>query len=110
MSLRETLSNYWYAFQQELFPGLETNLAPLTQRYELFGEVVEFVRREDLLPYLCGLPGHPPQDCAALARAFLAKAVDDLGVECTSMPSCWVSSKWTASPTRSRQSRSCWNC
>ena len=28
MSLRETLSNYWYwyAFQQELFPRLETDL------------------------------------------------------------------------------------
>ena len=74
MSLRETLSNYWYAFQQELFPRLEANLAPLSPRYELFVEVVEFVRLEDLLPYLCGLPGRPPEDRAALARAFLAKA------------------------------------
>ena len=54
MSLRETLSNYWYAFQQEL---TEATLAPLSPRYELFVEVVEFVRLEDLLPYLCGLPG-----------------------------------------------------
>ena len=77
-SLRETLSNYWYAFQQELFPRLEANLAPLSQRYELFVEVVEFVRLEDLLPYLCGLPGRPPEDRAALARAFLAKAVFDI--------------------------------
>ena len=51
MSLRETLSNYWYAFQQELFPRLEATLAPLSPRYELFVEVVEFVRLEDLLPY-----------------------------------------------------------
>ena len=36
MSLRETLSNYWYAFQQELFPRLEATLAPLSPRYELF--------------------------------------------------------------------------
>lgn len=78
MSLRETLSNYWYAFQQELFPRLEANLAPLSQRYELFVEVVELVRLEDLLPYLCGLPGRPPEDRAALARAFLAKAVFDI--------------------------------
>ena len=78
MSLRETLSNYWYAFQQELFPRLEATLAPLSPRYELFVEVVEFVRLEDLLPYLCGLPGRPPEDRAALARAFLAKAVFDI--------------------------------
>ena len=75
MSLRQTLSNYWYAFQQELFPRLETDLASLSQRYKLFVEVVEFVRLEDLLPYLCGLPGRPPEDRAVLARAFLAKAV-----------------------------------
>ena len=36
MSLRETLSNYWYAFQQELFPRLEMEFAPLSGRYELF--------------------------------------------------------------------------
>ena len=78
MSLRETLSNYWYAFQQELFPKLETQLAPLSERYELFVAVVEFVRLETLLPDLRGLPGRPPQDRAALARAFIAKAVFDI--------------------------------
>ena len=50
MSLRETLSNYGYAFQQELFPRLERNLGPLSGRYELFVEMIEFVRPEDLLP------------------------------------------------------------
>ena len=44
MSLRETLSNYWYAFQQELFPRLETDLGCLSERYEFFVTVVEFVR------------------------------------------------------------------
>ena len=78
VSLRETLSNYWYAFQQELFPRLETSLGPLSERYDLFVEVIEFVRLEDLLPYLRGLPGRPPADRAALARAFLAKAVFDI--------------------------------
>ena len=47
MSLRETLSNYWYAFQQELFPKLEAQLAPLSERYQLFVAVVEFVRLRD---------------------------------------------------------------
>ena len=75
MSLRETLSNYWYAFQQELFPRLETDLGCLSERYEFFVTVVEFVRLEVLLPSISGLPGRPPEDRAALARAFIAKAV-----------------------------------
>ena len=29
MSLREMLSDYWYAFQQELFPRLESELGPM---------------------------------------------------------------------------------
>ena len=29
MSLREMLSDYWYAFQQELFPRLEGELGPM---------------------------------------------------------------------------------
>jgi len=78
MSLRETLSNYWYAFQQELFPRLEMEFPPLSGRYELFVAVVEFVRLETLLPSIPSLPGRPPQDRAALARAFIAKAAFDI--------------------------------
>ena len=36
------------------------------------------VRLETLLPSMRSLPGRPPQDCAALARAFIAKAVFDI--------------------------------
>ena len=78
MSLRETLSDYWYAFRQELFPRLETAFGPLSGRYALFVAVVEFVRLEILLPSVSSFPGRPPQDRAALARAFMAKAVFDI--------------------------------
>ena len=64
MSLRETLSNYWYAFQQELFPKLETQLAPLSERYQLFVAVVEFVRLETLAarpPRLAGTTAAGPR-------------------------------------------------
>ena len=37
--------------------------------------MLEFVRLERFLPSLHGLPGCPPEDRAALARAFMAKAV-----------------------------------
>ena len=69
MSLREMLSDYWYAFQQELFPRLESELGPMGERYELTGA-------GPLLP--CGQVGRPEEDRAALARAFIAKAVFDV--------------------------------
>ena len=78
MSLREMLSDYWYAFQQELFPRLEGELGPMGERYELFVSVLELVRVEALLPYFRGQVGRPEEDRAALARAFIAKAVFDV--------------------------------
>ena len=78
MSLRAMLSDYWYAFQQELFPRLESDLGPLGERYELFVAVLELVRVEALLPYFRGQVGRPEEDRAALARAFIAKAVFDV--------------------------------
>ena len=72
------LSDYWYAFQQELFPRLEGELGPMGERYELFVAVLELVRVEALLPYFRGQVGRPEEDRAALARAFIAKAVFDV--------------------------------
>ena len=74
----EMLSDYWYAFQQELFPRLEGELGPMGERYELFVAVLELVRVEALLPYFRGQVGRPEEDRAALARAFIAKAVFDI--------------------------------
>ena len=70
MSLREMLSDYWYAFQQELFPRLEGELGPMGERYELFVAVLELVRVEALLPYFRGQVGRPEED--------IAKAVFDV--------------------------------
>ena len=75
MSLRTILSNYGFAFQRELFPALEEELGPLGERYELFVTVLGFVQVEQFLTCLRGLPGRPQEDRAALARAFIAKAV-----------------------------------
>ena len=57
MSLRTISSDYWFALQQELFPALTEDLGPLGERYQLFVTVLEFVRRERLLPYFRGLRG-----------------------------------------------------
>ena len=61
VSLREMLSDYWYAFQQELFPRLESELGPMGERYELFVAVLELVRVEALLPYFRGQAGRPEE-------------------------------------------------
>ena len=78
MSLREILSNYWFVFQRELFPALEEEVGPLGERCELFVTVLEFVRVERFLASFHALPGRPQKDRAALARAFIAKAVFQL--------------------------------
>ena len=75
MSLLVRLSSYWCAFQQHLFPTIAEDLGPLGERYQLFISVLEFVRVEQQLPCGRSLRGRPQQDRAALARAFIAKAV-----------------------------------
>ena len=72
MPLKQTLSRHWFRFQRELFPWLEEALGPLGERYE------RLVRVEEWLPYSGGWRGRPLKDRAALARAFLAKAVLDV--------------------------------
>ncbi len=78
MPLKQTLSRHWFRFQRELFPWLEEALRPLGERYERLVQVVELVRVEEWLPYSRGWRGRPLKDRAALARAFLAKAVLDV--------------------------------
>ena len=69
MSLRRILSEYWFGLQAHLFPALEEAIGPLAERYQSFVAVLEFVRVERFLPHFIGLPGRPPEDRAALARA-----------------------------------------
>ncbi|MDE0107614.1 MAG: transposase [Bryobacterales bacterium] len=76
MSLQDTLSQYWLSFQRGLFPWLAEELGPLSERHKRLVQVMEFVRVEELLPGTRGGgAGRPPESRAALARAFLAKAV-----------------------------------
>jgi len=75
MPLAETLSEYWRTFQSDLFPWLEDELGPLGERHRRFVTVIETVRLEAFVAQWSGLPGRPQKDRAALARAFVAKAV-----------------------------------
>ncbi|HKM73001.1 MAG TPA: transposase, partial [Stellaceae bacterium] len=51
---------------------------PLSERHRQFVSVLGMARIETFLPSWQGLPGRPPSERAALARAFVAKAVFNL--------------------------------
>ena len=75
MPLRETLSGYWQTIQGDLFPWLEEELGPLSERHKHLVTALEVARVEVFLGHWRGVPGRPPSDRSALARAFVAKAV-----------------------------------
>ena len=76
MSLRETLSTYWLRIQEELLPWLDDTMdSELSGRHQQLVSVRGLARIEAFLPGWRGLPGRPPSERTALARAFVAKAV-----------------------------------
>ncbi len=76
MSLKEVLSSYWIRIQEELFPWIEeTAGGTLSRHHRQLVSVLGLARIEALLPARQGQPGRPPSERAALARAFVAKAV-----------------------------------
>ena len=76
MSLKETLSSYWFHVQEELLPWLnDTTCGPLNEHHKQLVTVLGMVRIEAFLPGWPGLPGRPLSERTALARAFVAKAI-----------------------------------
>lgn len=78
MPLRETLNNTWDHIQGFLFPMLREEVGPLTPQHERLVIVLDLARIEAFVQMWPGLPGRPPEDRHALARAFVAKAVLNL--------------------------------
>jgi hypothetical protein len=79
MSLKDTLSTYWLRVQGELLPWLDDTMdGPLRGHHKQLVSVLGLLRIETLLPSWHGLPGRPSSERAALARAFIAKAVFNL--------------------------------
>ncbi len=73
--LRETLSQYWLNIQGSLFPWLKEELGELTEKQQQLVMTLELVRVEEFVCTTYGLPGRPPADRTAIARAFVAKQV-----------------------------------
>jgi len=76
--LRSALSQYWLNIQGSLFPWLKEELGELTERQQRLVMVLETVRIEAFLGSTYGLPGRPPADRTAIARALVAKMVYDM--------------------------------
>lgn len=73
--LTERLSQYWGTIQGTLFPWLEEQLDPLTEKQQQLVSILEFVRIESFLPDLFGSEGRPQKTRSAIARSFIAKMV-----------------------------------
>ncbi len=78
MSLRDSLSAQWRAIQGELLPFLDDAIGPLTPLHRQLAAVLEMARVERAVVHRHGRPGRPLAERAALARAFVAKAVFNL--------------------------------
>ena len=76
-ALRASFAPYWESIQRTLFPRLEQALGPLTEKQQQLVQTLEVIRIERLIPRYFRAPGRPPKDRAAMARAFVAKAVYD---------------------------------
>lgn len=71
----DTLSRFWDRIQGSLFPELEEELSPLTEKQQQLVATLEVIRIEQFLSCFKGGVGRPQKDRAAIARAFVAKAV-----------------------------------
>ena len=76
--LRGSFAPYWQSIQRALFPQLELVLGPLTGKQQQLVQTLEVIRIEQWIPRCFRVPGRPRKDRAALARAFVAKAVYDM--------------------------------
>jgi hypothetical protein len=75
MSFLKNISQYWFRLQMDLFPWLEGSIGELSEKQRLLVSILELVRIEEFIPCTSGLPGRNAKERAAIARAFVAKAV-----------------------------------
>jgi len=68
------LSSIWSGIQRSLFPFLEEELGPMTEKQCKLVSILELIRIEDSVSYTYKT-GRKPSDRKIIARAFVAKAV-----------------------------------
>jgi len=73
------LSSIWSGIQRSLFPFLEEELGPMTEKQRKLVSILEIVRIEDSICYTYKT-GRKPSNRKIIARAFVAKAVYNLSM------------------------------
>lgn len=74
-----TLSQCWLSIQGRLFSFLQEELGELSKKQRQLVSVLELIRIESFIIAIRGWPGRPEKDRRAIARAFVAKAVYNMG-------------------------------
>jgi hypothetical protein len=75
---RHIVMQFAHMLQQELFPLLQSSLGPLSGQMQLLASVVSLAPLERMLSARRAATGRPARDRAALATAFMAKAILNL--------------------------------
>ncbi len=76
-SLQQLVAMFGDVLQQQLFPALEEELGPLSERMEEFVRALAWVGLDGFVAVRHGR-GRRPHDRSSIARAFLAKAIFNL--------------------------------
>lgn len=79
MALGQRLSVFFGWIQAELFPFLGEALGAMTPCHERLARVIQVVNIPEFLPYFRGRVGRPEHARVALAHAFLARVVLQIG-------------------------------
>lgn len=75
LTLLGQLNQFMRVLQGALFPALQEDLGPLTEKQRQLVAVLSMIRIEGLVACWTGGVGRPAKDRQAMARAFVAKAV-----------------------------------
>src|SRR6266851_2212014 len=78
LTSRQVVMQFAHMLQEELFPLLQTSVGPLNGQMQLLASVISLAPLERMLCARRAATGRPAKDRAALATAFLAKAILNL--------------------------------
>jgi hypothetical protein len=78
INLHDLLAQFGQILQSRLFPALEEETGPLSEKYRQVITVLSLLGMEGHLDTSRGGRGRPPHDRLVLARAFVAKAIFNL--------------------------------
>ena len=78
LNAQQVVTQFAHLLQQEMFPKLEQVVGPLSKDLELLAAVMALVPLQRLLTARRASTGRPAKDRAALATAFVAKAILNL--------------------------------